>query len=220
MSENLSSKIQGIDKSSRVNKSGLPSNYGDTKAVMLPRDAIWIYIYWEISANTIEEIKNKYGQNFDPSNLTIRVYDVTNVNFDGRNANKSFDISVNPNALSWYVNVGEFNCSWCADVGYILKNGEFITVARTNSTAMPRHGISSVTDEQWALLHVEFERLLKISGARHIGQSSYDLVKLMRERWEELTKLSASGMPEGASSSFKSGEFPFVKTVDVKEKNF
>jgi hypothetical protein len=220
MSENLSSKIQGSNKTGHINKSGLPSNYGDTKAVMLPRDPIWIYVYWEINQSTIESIKNKYGQNFDHSALTIRIYDVTDINFDGTNANKSFDISVNPNAASWYVNVGEFNRSWCVDMGYILKNGEFITVARTNSMAMPRHGVSNVTDEQWALLQLEFEKLLRISGGGHIGQSSYDLVKLMRERWEELTKLPTSGVLGGASSSFKRDESHSSKAGISKEKSF
>lgn len=213
MGENLSSKMQGANINSRKKNPGLPSNYGDTKAVMLPRDPIWIYVYWEINRETVERIKSKYGQNFDASGLAIRVYDVTGIDFDGANANRFFDISVNPNAMSWYINVGEFNRSWCVDVGYILKNGKFITVARTDSMAMPRHGVSDVTDEQWALLQLEFEKLLRISGAGHIGKSSYDLVKLMRERWEELTKLPTSGVIGGASSSFRQ---PGVS----KDKNF
>ena len=220
MSENLSSKMQGKNKNNQINQSGLPSHYGDTKAVMLPRDPIWMYIYWEIAQTTIDEIKNKYGAEFDSSNLTIRVYDVTDINFTGTNAHKHFDVSVNPHALSWYVNVGEFNRSWCVDVGYTLKNGEFVAVARTNSMIMPRHGVSSVTDEQWALLQLEFEKLLKISGAGQIGQSSYDLVKLMRERWEELTKLPTSGVIGGASSSFKRGESGSSKPGVSKEKSF
>jgi hypothetical protein len=220
MSENLSSKMQGINKSSQKNQSGLPSNYGDTKAVMLPRDPIWIYVYWEISQNVLEQLKSKYARDFNPSNLTIRVYDVTDIDFDGSNANKFFDISINPHAVSWYINVGEFNRSWCVDVGYVLNNGEFVAVARTNSMTMPRHGVSNVTDEQWALLQLEFEKLLKISGAGHIGQSSYDLVKLMRERWEELTKLPTSGVLGGASSSFKRDESPLAKYGVSKEKTF
>jgi hypothetical protein len=220
MSENLSSKMQGTNKSRQEKNSGLPSSYGETKAVMLPRDPIWIYVYWEINNDTFEQVKSKYGQNFDNSGLTLRIYDVTDVNFDGGNANRYFDISVNPNAMSWYINVGEFNRSWCVDVGYILKNGEFITVARTNSMAMPRHGVSNVTDEQWALLQLEFEKLLKISGAGQIGQSSYDLVKLMRERWEELTKLPTSGVLGGASSSFKRGESAPASSGVSQEKSF
>ena len=200
--ENLSSKIAGGRKDSfSSGKDGLPSSYGDNKAVLLPRDPIWIYVYWEISNSKKDELSSKFGNKFDSSSLALRIYDVTGISFDGSNANRYFDVSVNGNALSWYVNVGEFNRSWCVDVGYFLKDGTFITAARSNSLIMPRHGVSDVTDEQWALLQLEFERLLKISGAGGIGQSSYDLVKLMRERWEELTKLPTSGVLGGASSA-------------------
>lgn len=220
MSENLSSKMQGTrKKDSEINKAGLPSNYGDTKVVLLPRDSVWIYIYWEIAHNEVNKLAEKYGNDFNPSRLSVRVYDVTDIDFNGENANRYFDVSVNHNASSWYINVGEFNRSWCVDIGYVLQNGEFITVSRSNAMAMPRHGVSDITDEQWALLQIEFEKLLKISGAGHIGQSSYDLVKLMRERWEELTKLPTSGVLGGASSSFKSGG-AYKPNESPKEKSF
>ncbi len=216
MSENLSSKMQGKRKNTDVNTTGLPESYGDTKVVLLPRDPVWIYVYWEISQNSINNLAKQFGDNFNSSSLTVRVYDVTDIMFDGSNANRFFDVSVNRNASSWYINVGEFNRSWCVDIGYTLKNGEFVTVSRSNVMAMPRHGVSNVTDEQWALLQLEFEKLLKMSGAGKIGQSSYDLVKLMRERWEELTKLPSSGVLGGASSSFKRAD----KSSQQKNKNF
>jgi len=206
MSENLSSKMQGKQRDdSTSGRSGLPSNYGDTKVVLLPRDPVWIYVYWEISHDTFNSLSAKYGGDFNPSSMALRIYDVTDINFDGKNANRHFDVAVNPHASSWYINVGEFNRAWCVDIGYVLKNGEFVTVSRSNAMSMPRHGVSDVTDEQWALLQIEFEKLLKISGGQ-AGHSSYDLVKLMRERWEELTKLPTSGVLGGASSSFKRGE--------------
>jgi hypothetical protein len=220
MSENLSSKISGGKKSeAAINKEGLPASYGDTKAVLLPRDPVWIYIYWEISQNMKDSLAGKFGADFNPSSTVLRIYDVTDIQFDGSNAHRYFDVAVNGSALSWYVNVGEFNRSWCADVGYILKNGTFVAVARSNSAIMPRHGVSNVTDEHWALLQIEFERLLKVSGAAGAGQSSYDIVKLMRERWEELTNLPSSARLGGASSSsFKKG-VPEGERL-AKEKKF
>ncbi|MDR3113471.1 MAG: DUF4912 domain-containing protein [Endomicrobium sp.] len=219
-SENLSSKIAGGKRDGfSSNKDGLPSSYGDNKVVLLPRDPIWIYVYWEISKSKKDELSAKFADKFTASNLALRIYDITDINFDGSNANRYFDVYVNGNALSWYVNVGEFNRSWCVDVGYLLNDGTFVTAARSNSVSMPRHGVSDVTDEQWALLQLEFERLLKISGAGGIGQSSYDLVKLMRERWEELTKLPTSGVLGGASSSSilrKEHSQSFVKQEKVK----
>ncbi|MCL2485363.1 MAG: DUF4912 domain-containing protein [Endomicrobia bacterium] len=222
MSENLSSKIKGGKKNtSEINKSGLPDSYDETKVVLLPRDPVWIYVYWDISSHTKNEFLKKYKDVFDPSSISVRVYDVTDVAFNGSNANRYFDVKVNSNALSWYINVGEFNRSWCVDLGYVLKNGDFVTISRSNSMAMPKHGVSNVTDEQWALLQIEFEKLLKISGAGGLGKSSYDLVKLMRERWEEITKLPTSGVLGGASSSLvRKKETVETETVKSKEKTF
>jgi len=178
----------------------LPTSYGDTKIVLLPRDPWWCFAYWEIGEQTKQEIKNLYGENVK---YVIRVYDVTNVvNFDGKNANKYFDIEINPLANNWYINVAETNRSWCVDLGLITPDGKFVVVARSNIVMMPRYGVSPLTDEQWAVLQREFERLLELSGVSMIGKGSFDIAKLMRERWEEL--LAISQLPQFISSGFVS----------------
>ncbi len=178
----------------------LPTSYGDTKIVLLPRDPWWCFAYWEIGEQTKQEIKNLYGENVK---YVIRVYDVTNViNFDGKNANKYFDIEINPLANNWYINVAETNRSWCVDLGLITPDGKFIVVARSNIVMMPRYGVSPLTDEQWAVLQREFERLLELSGVSMIGKGSFDIAKLMRERWEEL--LAISQLQQFISSGFVS----------------
>ena len=178
----------------------LPKSYGDTKIVLLPRDPWWCFTYWEIGEQTGQEIRSLYGENV---RYVIRVYDVTNVvNFDGKNANKYFDIEINPAANSWYINLGETNRSWCVDLGVITPDGKFVVITRSNIVTMPRYGVSPLTDEQWAVLQREFERLLELSGISMIGKGSFDIAKLMRERWEEL--LAISQMPQFISSGFVS----------------
>ena len=203
MSEKLSSKLGNEEKP--VNKTGLPLDYGDTKITILPRDPICIFAYWSISGEFLDKLKKQYGEdNFVNSKLVVRVYDTTDINFDGSNANRYFDVFVTPESSSWYINVGEFNRCWCADIGYLTKDGKFIYIARSNKIDMPRYGVSNVTDEQWALLQVEFEKLLRISGVNKIGMSSFDIAKLMRERWEEIVSISLpSSHSHAGSSSFK-----------------
>ena len=203
MSENLSSKLDSQGK--QVNKTGLPLDYGDTKITILPRDPICIFAYWSISKDSYDKLKNQYGSDvFDGAKLVIRVYDTTDISFDGNNANRYFDVFVTPDSDSWYINVGEFNRAWCADIGYLTKKGKFITVARSNKVYMPRYGVSNVTDEQWALLQVEFEKLLRISGVNKIGMSSFDIAKLMRERWEEIVSISLPSSHTNAPTSSSS----------------
>ncbi|MDD2523869.1 MAG: DUF4912 domain-containing protein [Endomicrobiia bacterium] len=202
MVENLSSKLESKQEKT-VNKAGLPLDYGDTKITVLPRDPICLFAYWSISKQISEKIENQFGKNvFNGSKLIIRVYDTTDISFDGNNANRYFDIFVTPDSDSWYINVGEFNRCWCVDIGYLTNDGKFIPVARSNKVDMPRYGVSNVTDEQWAMLQVEFEKLLKISGVNQIGMSSFDIAKLMRERWEEIVSISLPSS-HTMTSSFK-----------------
>ncbi|MEN3013601.1 MAG: DUF4912 domain-containing protein [Endomicrobiia bacterium] len=195
----------------------LPKSYGDTKIVLLPKDPWWCFAYWEISENTFSELRNLYGGNFK---LSIRVYDVTNVNnFDGINANKFFDIDIdNINVNNWYINLPEVNRSWCVDLGIKTQDGKFITISRSNIVIMPKFGVSPLTDEQWAILQREFERLLEMSGISMIGKGSFDIAKLMKERWEEL--LFISQLPQFISSGFVSSFAARQEQIELAKEFF
>ncbi|MCB4791374.1 MAG: DUF4912 domain-containing protein [Elusimicrobia bacterium] len=202
MSDNLSSKAHGASRQSRASGTiqGLPKNYGDTKIVILPRDPVWFYAYWEISSATVNQLRDKLtNEKYNSSSWILRVYDVTDLIFDGTNSRRFFDIAINNDSDNWYVNVRDVNRSWCVDLGLFTQQGEFIFVARSNALLMPRQGVSPVTDEQWAILQKEFEKLLKLSGVDQIGKSSFDIAKLMRERWEEILSVSLSS-PSSVSS--------------------
>lgn len=162
--------------------------------VLLPRDPYWAFSYWDISPDRKSKLKGQWGADAF-SRLTLRVYDVTDVKFDGTNAHMDFDIRVSESADNWYINVPEANRNWCADLGLLLPSGRFILIARSNVVKMPRHGVSHLTDTQWAVLQKEFERLLSLSGLDKIGKSSFDVTKLMKERWEEIVSISSAQMP-------------------------
>lgn len=203
MVDNSSSKIKGGPSTSEptAKAAGLPKSYGDTKIAILPRDPLWIYAYWEVSSGAIASLSKKLGdERFNVSRWMLRVHDVTGIQFDGSNSHRYFDISVNRDVDNWYINVGETNRAWCVDLGILTPDGEFVLVARSNALIMPRQGVSPITDEQWAMLQQEFERLLKLSGVDQIGKTSFDIAKLMRERWEEIVSISLPTSPGGASS--------------------
>lgn len=219
MSENTSSKFKGNNDLSfslgRINS--LPRSYGDTRIIVMPRDPMWFYAYWEVAAGAFDGLKKKLGETkLNASRWVLRVYDITGVEFNGSNSNKFFDIGITPDAVNWYVNVSEANRVWVVDLGLITPDGEFITVARSNVVSMPRTGVSSITDEHWGVLHHEFERLLKLSGVDKIGQSSYDLVKLMKEHWQEIVSHSLPSSP----SSFISSSGKSVAKEESKQKGF
>jgi hypothetical protein len=154
--------------------------------VILPKASVWIFTYWEFSFGKFGELSRQYNGDFDSSAFIIRVYDVTGIGFNGCNAHKYFDIYANYDALSWYINVGDYNRSWVVEVGFVLKNGNFVPVARSNFLTMPAYGVSDIANKLRGTLKFDFKNLLK----KNIGSSNIT-VKNMKEILE-VAELSSS----------------------------
>lgn len=171
----------------------IPHRYNDNKLVLLARDPYWCYAYWDISPDFMEE-KAKEAQTGGRYDLILRVYDVTDIVFDGKNSHKFIDINVSGDSNNWYINVWASDRSYLVDLGFKTEDGKFILIARSNVVSTPRDRVSDKTDEEWMVVDEDFDELLKLSGAGKFGSS--DRFKMRIE--QEL--LSGSG----AVSSFSS----------------
>lgn len=160
----------------------IPQNYNDTGIVLMVRDPYWLYSYWNINHETKERISSLYGT-WENLPLVLRVYDTTDINFDGFNSNYYFDIQINHQSNNWYIHVGGPNRSFCVDIGFIQANGSFYTIARSNTVTTPRDNISDVLDEEWMVIEEDFRRLYRLAGGE-MGNSSAELVESLIKRLE------------------------------------
>jgi len=126
----------------------LPSSYNTTSITLIARDPYWIFAYWEITQSSIEELRKRIGS-LEKANYVIRMYDVTYINFDGTNANRVFDIEIDPNAKNWYINLWNDNSTFCADLGIRFPDGRFYQLARSNFVTTPRFRPSDRSEEIW-----------------------------------------------------------------------
>jgi hypothetical protein len=153
----------------------LPLGYGEDKISLMARDPYLAYAYWEISPSKVQREKAWFGLN---SKLAIRMYDVTGVQFDGRNAVGYFDQEINESIGSWYFDLGRPAHSFTADIGLLSPEGRYLTLARSNYVVMPRDGVSDVIDEKWMLVDEEFWKLYGFPG----GPSSAQIQEMMKQR--------------------------------------
>ncbi len=158
----------------------LPQNYGDNKIVLMVRDPYWVHCYWEINQSRIEEARAQFGDLWDQTKPILRVYDITNVQFNGENANGSFDIELTGNATNWYINVGAPNRSYCVDIGIVAPDNRFFVLARSNPVVTPRDGMSEILDEQW--MDIDCEKMYALSGGFDVGAGSLELRELMEKK--------------------------------------
>jgi hypothetical protein len=150
----------------------LPSSYDSTFLVLMVKDPFWLYAYWEISAGAINFLKNRLPQkDFSRASVTLRMYDVTYKDFNGKNANHYFDIDVGLNASNWYIKLWSDDVSYVGEIG--LKVGEeFFSLARSNFVHTPRSSYSSRNEHIWMNVTDDEYRPPQVSYFRDDRKSS------------------------------------------------
>lgn len=179
----------------------IPSGYGKTESYLLPKDPAWLFLFWEITQNTLDCIKQQYSEEtLRQARTIIRLHDVTDVAlFDGTNSVCHYDMPVIFEARSWYINAPQTGRAYIADLGYLTTDGQFILVSRSNQTALPPGHISNIIDDKWMIVEGDFQKLLKLAGADYIGLGASERMHVVGQRWK-LTELTSSGAPSSWSS--------------------
>jgi uncharacterized protein len=184
----------------------LPAAYHKDQIRLQVRDPWWLHTYWEVTVGTFERLKQQLKDLFSQAKKALRVYDVSQIMFNGHNAHRYFDIEVAHDAQSWYIDTGGPGRSWCVDYGLKLPNGEFITIVRSNVVHTPIEGPSWVTDEEWMVPDEMFGRLYGMGFG--LGQSSP-----VGKAWQERIKkalfsgvLASPGITSAGSPVKKPGK--------------
>lgn len=202
MEKNLSSGslVRHIVKDVQA-EADIPSGYGKTESFLLPKDPAWLFLFWEITAGTLDYIKSQYGaETLRQARTVIRLHDITGVKlFDGNNSVCYYDMPVIFEAKSWYINAPQSGREYVADLGYLTTDGRFILVSRSNATSLPPGKISDIIDDKWMIVEGDFQKLLKLSGADYIGLGASERMQIVGQRWK-LTELTPSGAPSSWSS--------------------
>jgi len=184
----------------------LPESYGDNRLVILPRDPLWFFAYWELTQDRADSARRDFGADvWDKAALILRVFDVTESELDGTGAAPSFDVEIQKQAREWYVKVEKSGRIYLVDLGLRLPDGRFISLLRSNRIRLPVGRISDKTDSQWMAVGVteqaQWNKFLESSAGfeKSSGGGSAEISRGMAQRWEFLRSVFS-----GSSSSLSS----------------
>ena len=127
----------------------IPFEYGHNKCVILPVDPVLAFVYWEVTQNTLLEFLNKLGHE---NKLILKVYDVTNVDFNGSNANESWEIEIFERIGTWYIRHGKGDRNLFIDLGIKCSDGSFHRITRSKIIYFPRNHIVQSEKIKWMLV--------------------------------------------------------------------
>ena len=138
--------------------SNLPE-YDITRIACMVRDPHWIFTYWKISSEQYNELRKTFGSSWPDCKTILRVYDHSG---DAEISN-SFDIETPDGSENWYINVSE-KCKYKVGIGIISPDGVYKEIAVSALIETPPDGVSSYSDEEWAVPDTTFNQILTASG--------------------------------------------------------
>ncbi|MFN6462856.1 MAG: DUF4912 domain-containing protein [Nostoc sp. DedVER02] len=140
----------------------LPSGYGESRIVLLPRDPQWAYTYWDIPNEHKEELRRQGGQQ-----LALRIYDVSDINIEYQSPHSIQEYPADELAREWYLPVPVSDRDYVIDIGYRAADGRWLVLARSARVHIP-----PVYPSDWiedVFITVNFEEDLR-------GKTQYELV--------------------------------------------
>ena len=110
----------------------LPEAYNDTRIVLLLRDPMWVYAYWDINRSQIDTLKEEpFFEGF-----FLRVYEFHGERPEEHNIEEYFDIPVGENDRSWYVNLNRPGSDYAVELRCTVMHKERV-LAASNSVHSP-----------------------------------------------------------------------------------
>jgi hypothetical protein len=140
----------------------LPSGYGESRIVLMPRDPQWAYTYWDVPNENKEELRRQGGQQ-----LALRIYDVTDINLDYQSPHSIQEYPCDELAREWYLPIPVSDRDYVIDIGYRCADGRWLVLARSGRVHIP-----PVYPSDWIediFITVNFEDDLQ-------GKTQYELV--------------------------------------------
>lgn len=141
-------KLNLYSSTDALQKSSLPESYYQTYVTLLSKEPYVLYAYWEIHSDDADRIRKEIGPEADQGTYTLRVYDVTLIDFNGMNANYWFDLD-ELFMKRRYIHVGNDDATYVCEIGLRLPSGRFCSLARSNFIRAQRAGASQRRDVIW-----------------------------------------------------------------------
>ena len=164
-------KTGGTKNSTKPDKVVQPE---ESRIVLMDIDPYHVHAYWEITHKDKKKVLKLFEESSKQPKQVIRVYDVTCIHFDGKNAHSYFDIETNRNRGNWYIDLWSPHKSLCAEIGMRSPKGNFYPIARSNFVDTPRAYQSSSDEERWMRVSGNYEEISMLPAKPQKGKNKPD----------------------------------------------
>jgi uncharacterized protein len=115
-----------------IGLSDLPTGYGDSRIVIMPRDPQWAYTYWDVTNEHKQSLRQQGGQV-----LALRLYDVTDTNMGAQAPHSVQEYPCDELAREWYLPIPVSDRDYLLEIGYRCADGRWLVLASSAPVRVP-----------------------------------------------------------------------------------
>lgn len=143
----------------------LPFDYGHNRIVLLVVDPKFVFIYWEIQADRMQEANHSLGHN---AKLTLR--------FRNLDTKHWWDVSIYERVGNWYLKLDHPEQNLSVEIGVKNDRGDFYSIASSNIMRLPRSGLARRPGPiKWMLVSPTGEKV--ITEIEEYTDADFELLK-------------------------------------------
>lgn len=117
---------------------GMATHYEDDIMHAIVQSPTALYVYWELSELSRKMLETHYHAAFDSFRKELRIIDVTLVEYEKGEANRTYQFELPEMTNSWFVRPLSPNTTYIIEWGIQTIDGDFVPVLRSKPVETPR----------------------------------------------------------------------------------
>ncbi len=181
-----------------------PRDPNKDRLILMVRDPYWLHAFWDITRKSVERAKASLAGNWHTAKPVLRLLRNEDNSTTSNSENVYKDIEIHGGVRHWYLEIESPGSTFRLLIGYVYANNRFYELARSNPVIPPIPGSSDSTDDHWADLSKDADRVYALSGGHQDDTGSQELQQTMQEKLKKpIGNPSLTQFGSGAEGSLR-----------------
>lgn len=177
---------------------------GQDRIVLMVRDPYWLHAHWDVTRQTVDRAKAALVEQWHSVKPILRLLKLDDSGTTESAENIYRDIEIHGGVRNWYIDVDQPPSRFQIVMGYMTGSGRFYELVRSNTVTTPVPGGKEASDDHWADIAKDAERIYAMSGGYGDETQRGELSEVFEERLNRTMDLDVlSQFGSGAEGGLK-----------------
>ncbi|MBM3965316.1 MAG: DUF4912 domain-containing protein [Planctomycetes bacterium] len=184
---------------------------GQDRIVLMVHDPYWLHAHWDITRQTVDRAKAALVEHWHSVKPILRLLKLDDSGTTDSSETIYRDIEIHGGVRNWYMDVDNPPSRFQIVMGYLTASGRFYELVRSNTVVTPTPGGKEASDDHWADIAKDAERIYAMSGGYGDETQRGELSEVFEDRLKRTMDIDVlSQFGSGAEGGLKrSRQFHF-----------